>query len=312
MKSSRAFNRGYVLLVTLGLLVLSTTLLVAVARTAVRHVADAKLAEQQLQRKWAIESAKRAVLPFSEQVLSTVELVERRPVPSVTADVRLGEWTVSLTVADEQAKANVNTLLEKDKAADAEDRLRRTLSGTLAIAHVRLRLGPDDLTRGPPGPDGEPRLTVLSGWGQVFDDVSEEVVRPPGGRSPLDLLTLWGNGGLNIMRAGPETMRAALTPSLTALQIQRLIKARDEALSLRRDARAPAGIAALPGGADAVTRLLAGSGIDPGVRAKVALVAGSNCHSLTIQIRDGRRVWYNTSVLDESRPQRPRTFNFDY
>lgn len=296
-------RRGYVLLVTLGLLVLASTLLVAVGRVAVRHSSDARIALQASQRRWAVESARAAVLPFAEQMLVSAEQNERRPAPRVRADVRLGELTVTLVVADEQAKANVNELIRRETPDAVEDRLRRALAGTAAQSHVRLRPAPADLTR--PVPDAVPStvLPPVSGFGQMLDDLSPAVLRPPAGDGPMDVLTVWGDGGLNVLRADRAAMRAVFMPTLTGLQIERIVAAREAAFAPRRD-RSPA----VPPGRsdDAVGLLLQRAGVADAPRRKLSLTARSACHSLTVRLRDGRREWYDTSVLDEADPRRPR------
>jgi hypothetical protein len=66
-------SRGYVLVMVLGLLVLSTTLLVGVSRLAVRAAVGARQAEDDLQRRWGVASSRKAVLPHAEAILSGLE-----------------------------------------------------------------------------------------------------------------------------------------------------------------------------------------------------------------------------------------------
>ena len=298
-------RRGYVLLVTLGLLVLASTLLVAVGRAAVRHSADARLAQQASQRRWAVDSARVAVLPYAEQALASAEENERRPAASVRADVRLGDLAVTLVVADEQAKANVNELLRRQPPDAVEDRLRRALAGTGAQAHVRLRPAPAYLTQSTPDVAAATVLPPVSGFGQILDDVSPAVLRPPAGIGPADVLTVWGDGGLNLLRADRAAMRAVLVPTLSGLQIERIAAAREAVFAARRD-KASGAPPSPP--KDAVGLLLERAGIADAPRNKLSLTARSTCHSLTVRLRDGRREWYDTRVVDEADPRRPRHF----
>ncbi len=291
----RRRRRGYVLLVTLGLLVLSTTLLVAVGRAAARHAAEARLAQRRLQRTWALTGGRSAVAPYAEQLLVTAEQATGRPVPRLRADVSLGDVTVTVVVADEQAKADVNELLGRDPPDAVESRLTQAMSGTPAFAHVRLRPVADP-----------PPARPIGGYGQLFDDVSPAVLLVPGpggGPAATDAVTCWGDGGLNLMRATPAALRLSLSPSLSQLQLARLARARDAALAAPPTSHAAA---AAPRQPDAVSALLAAAGVTPRDRARLPLVARSRCHSVLLIVNDGRRLWYDLAVTDESDPGRPR------
>lgn len=298
-------RRGYVLLVTLGLLVMASTLLVAVGRVAVRHSTDARLAVQASQRRWAFESARTAVLPYAAQALATAEENERRPAPRVRADVRLGDLAVTLVIADEQAKANVNELLRREPLETAENRIRVALDGTLSRAHVRLRPAPAYLTQATPEIPPAMHLPPVSGFGQILDDLSPGMLRPSTGDGPTDRLTVWGDGGLNLLRADRSAMRAVLMPTFTALQVERIVAAREAAFNPRRESSP---LKPMPQTGDAVAMLLERAGAAEAPRAKLALTARSTCHSLTVRLRDGRREWYDTHVLDEADPRRPRRY----
>src|SRR5437763_1563779 len=119
-------RRGYVLVVTLGLLVLAASLMVGVSRAAFRRVVEARLAQDELQRRWGVSSCRAAVLPYAEQILITQESQRRRAVPIYRTRVELGSQTFELVLSDEQAKANVNALLGEAGASRAENRIRES------------------------------------------------------------------------------------------------------------------------------------------------------------------------------------------
>ncbi len=286
-----ASGRGYILLVTLGLLVLSTTLLVAVGRAAVRHATQARFDQQQLQRKWGLSSVRAATLPFSESILTWTEAARHAPVPSLRADIVLGGDTFSVVVSDEQAKADVNEMLQRFSPTSVEARLVQGLSGTPMYGHVRLRPG-----------DASPRVT---GFGQVFDDVSPGPVL-----SAAKDLTLWGDGGLNLMRADEPALRMSLAPSLSQLQISRLVQVRNQTLASPGTGRPAAANTTTPparAAAGAVQQVLDAAKISPRDRARLPLVARSTCHSVLLILNDGRRLWYDLTVSDESDPAGKKT-----
>src|SRR5437868_13748710 len=103
---------AFVLVAVLGLLVLSATLLVAVSRAAPRSALAARSAEEALQRRWGAVTCRNAVLPYADQMLTALEQERRRPTAKFETSIRLGNMTFDLVVADEQAKANVNTMLQ--------------------------------------------------------------------------------------------------------------------------------------------------------------------------------------------------------
>jgi hypothetical protein len=288
---------GYVLLVTLGLLVLSTTLLVAVGRAAAHHALAARLEQSELQQRWGVISCRSAILGSAEQILVSQEQQQKRAVPQYRATLQLGGDQFTLIVSDEQAKANLNLMIDQFGAQGTEDRLAQSLTGTGLLNHLRLRpsVYADDpaTTR----PVAFPQL--ISGPGQVFDSVAPELLL-----SPLQNLTCWGSGALNVMRADQTSMRSVLAPALTRIEISSLIGARDKIMKLSVDLHLAAS-AAPAKNTDAISSLLAQAKIDNKVRNRLSLTTRSACHSLWIIVRDSRRAWHSLSVSDESDPNRP-------
>src|SRR5690349_12480075 len=80
-RERRGHRRGYVLVMVMGLLVLAATLLVAVSRTAGRAAMTARAAEEELQHRWGVVSCRKAVLPYVETMLTSLEQERRRAVP---------------------------------------------------------------------------------------------------------------------------------------------------------------------------------------------------------------------------------------
>src|SRR5215203_6677879 len=105
-------RRGYILLTTLALLVLSSTLLVTLARSSIQRSLEARQSTEDLQRRWGQISCQRALLPHAENILINQEKLHRRPFPIYRASVQLGMQQFDLVLADEQSKANVNAVLD--------------------------------------------------------------------------------------------------------------------------------------------------------------------------------------------------------
>lgn len=322
MKSLQA-RGGYVLVMTLGLLVLAATLLVGVGRASVRRALEARLEQAELQRRWGTASCRQAVLPYASEILARAEAERNRPVPVLRASVELSGRRYDLIVADEQAKANVNALLERGDKRGAEARIREAMSGS-GLGNA-LNLRPEPLppragavagaTSQPAGNVDPPRW--ISGFGQVFDDVGPERLLGRDGNAPVERLTCWGSGAVNLMRVSDASLRLAASPLMSNLEIGRLIDARNAGFAPRTK-KAPLAAGIRPGAVagngtanlDAAARLLAEARVDPKVRRVVAVTSTSTCFSLWVVSRDGRRAWYRLYVSDASNPKEPHVDAF--
>jgi len=277
--------------VTLALLVLAATLMVLVGRATLRRAGAAREAADDLQRRWGATSCRLAVMPAIESVLVDQQRKLNGPVAVHRARLRLGEQTFDLVLADEQAKANLNVLLDEGDLRTIETRMRETLTGTGIGQRVRLRPGPTIVsTVHAAGGEGRNTSTApttrpllpqrVTGFGQIFDDV------PPSQLiDASDWVTCWGNGLVNARRAPPAALK--LATSLSGVEIAALLRLRE---------------GPTPGG------LLKSANIRP--RPGLHLAEGSACHSLWIVARSRRREWHYFSVLDESDERSPAVVSF--
>ena len=316
----RGRPRGYVLVMVLGLLVLSTTLLVAVSRLAGRAALAARSTEDDLQRRWGIASCRKAVLPHVEAILSALEQERRRPAPTYAIAVKLGGMTFDLTLADEQSKANLNAILSSADLTLAETRIRLGLAGSGMSNRIKLRatLGGvlqsiRSATTAPAAtqPIWDANALAVAGWGQVFDAVPPaQLVRPlPGSRmAPVDLMTCWGNGAINVRRASDTALGLAAGRSLTAVEINRLVEARDKLFDRRGSEssfdQSPA---------DRLQELMTkAAGESLKSKGNLGLTETSSCHSLWVISRNGRRDGYDLFVSDEADAKRPAIWSFSW
>ena len=280
--------RGYVLILTLGLLALAATLLVGVARASLRHAVAAREAVDALQRRIGVRSCQSVVLPHAGDILIRQEQWRKAPVAVVRRSVNLGEQRFDLVVADEQAKANVNALIERSPDG-AASRLRELLEPTGVARAVRLRQAP------------------LGSFGDVFDGVPVETLAGGRGGRPaaLDLVTCWGNGSINAGRAPESVLRIASNPALGQNEVAQLLQLRQN-----RFKGVSAGDLSVPvGPVERITKLFSQSNA-PGSRTSGGLTVGSSCFSLWVIVRDGRRAWEYFAVRDESDPQRVQARSF--
>ena len=292
-------RKGYILLTTLALLVLSSTLLVTIARTSIQRTLEARQSQDDLQRHWGQISCHRALLPHAETILINQEKIHQRAVPAYRASIRLGPQIFDLVIADEQSKTNVNALIDLTDKPGTESHLRSAFSN-LAV-QIHLHTSPPPAT----GPTTRPILPrYLSSLGQVFDSTPpRNLLLPRFDRpAPADLLTLWTDGQLNIRRCPPAAL-SLLNPSLTQLDVRRLIEARD---AIYTKTAPPPSATPLP--ADPVRRLLTIAQIPPN-KTNLHLTTTSKSHSLWIIVRDPRRQWYSLAVLDQSDSDHPKSYS---
>jgi hypothetical protein len=314
-------RHGYVLIVTLALLVLATSLLVGVGRAARRHAVEAWIAQDEIRRRWGAASSRSAVLPHAEAILAAQEDRRHGPVPRFHAAVQLSGQTFELIVADEQAKANLNVLLVDASVPIVENRLRQSLSGTGVGSLVKVR--PSIFTplksRAPASAQSITLPSVaapqwLSGPGQVFDDLAPERLCTPGfgGIAPGDLFTCWGAGAINLRRVSEPALKLA-GPGLTSAQIRRLLDGRNVAFSAD-DAPIvhPASPDPTPH-ANAIEQAMEDAGIGMPERKGLAPLANQTaCHSLWVISHTRRRIIYEFTVLDTSDENRPHTESFSW
>jgi hypothetical protein len=300
--SIRARHRGYVLIIALGLLVLASAALVNVGRAAIDHALAARQAQDELQRRWAVASCRNLLLASAEQLIAREEFRRRQPAPSHAMKFQLGALAMDVIVADEQAKANVNTLLEHANASQAQTRLRDALTGSGLSAKIHLRPlvpRPAPTSASQPTTDAAPApvTQLIEGFGQVFDDVSASELLTAR-TAPSRLLTCWGGGLMNYRRATPAALKLALTDLLTAPELAKFVEARDTEWNQQTRTASRAATAPATQESSAAQRLLAQAGIDSS--RTLPLTDTSTCYSVTIVVHDARRQWHYLFVRDTS------------
>jgi hypothetical protein len=292
-------HRGYILIVTLGALVLAATVMITMAQAAMDHAREARLAADDLQRRWGAISCRQAILPNAEHLLAERDARLHQPAPTMRAAVQLGRYAFHFVIADEQAKANVNQVLASTDRSNAEDRIHRALASTGTAAKLRLRPATIALA-----PTTQPLLLPVSGWGQVLETANPpQVVSLEVRPGASDLLTCWGDGRINIARASAAAI-ALGAPKLLQMDVQHLVQARTNRMNPQ------AGNSSENETGDAMHRVLFAAGVEPARASNLTL--NTTCHSLWIITDDGRRLWYDLAVRDESNPDQPQVRLFTW
>jgi hypothetical protein len=146
----------------------------------------------------------------------------------------------------------------------------------------------------------------ITGIGQLFDltalSPQQLLDRSRGGAAPLELLTAWGDGRVNLRRASATAARLVLVPPLSSVDVDRLLAG----AVARRNPQ--------PGEAvDPLVRLLTDVNVPYSVEGQsVGVSLGSACHSIWVIAGDGRRQWCELEVLDQTDPQKPVSSYFSW
>lgn len=192
-------REGFVLLLTVGLLLITVITTARMAQGSLRFALEAIQAEESIQDRWLRASLQRVVLNrAARQFAAAAEDSTRdRPPTSIDAELRLGQRTLALRLADEDAKINLNQIHEVQGAAEVGTVVRRHAAGR----GLTVRLQPSKSATDAP-------TIPYESWGQVFD-LSR-------GASPRNLmegtreLTCWGVGTTNRARVPGTQVRDRL------------------------------------------------------------------------------------------------------
>jgi hypothetical protein len=235
------------------------------------------------------------LLPLAERLLQDGPTDGGRPGAPVSLEVTLGGVEFLLCVSDEQAKANVNVLahrLGRDVAADC---IADLLGPCRRAPVVELR---------PARPPVRAVSKVPANYGsldQVFaryQKPSELMATGSDEPAPLDYVTCWGSGKLNVRRADESVIRHVTSGLLTDEQVHKLVELRELATSTELTGLAGStDLPKRPPGFDLQTALKRVA--LPADRSRPVLdvlTEGSSCHSLWVTARGATRNWYRLYV----------------
>jgi hypothetical protein len=260
---------------TLVLVLLAGAAMVGLAQRSLLGALEAKSAEQELQRRWAVASLRAAMLGRLETVLDSAEADDAQrgrarfePLSRRRLTVELAGRRYHLVVTDEQAKLNANTLLRSRTRGETVSVLRNLVGRTGPGATVRVRP-----TRG---------AKAVFGYGQLFEGVPPARLVGEGRRNGLAArVTCWGDGKVNLRRASDAVIRQAIRREVGP-RVVRLL------LEYRRNH---------PGdGLDRLLRRIDKLGDEDRRTLQRLLTDKSDCHGLWIVTRAEERQWYTLAI----------------
>ncbi len=267
-------------MMTLMLLAIAAVALTVFGRSSMELAVSAVRARGDLQRRWGSYSSRHAVLELAPILLGEAEEIAGKPVSSVYTEIQLNGQTYALTVSDEQAKVNVNTMLQQHGRDITATLVQRHFNGRMGAGEVYLPAEQKPSRVQDAGGVVEPdhRIVSLNHLLPDFDPDSFDVDDV----YPVDMLTCWGDGRINFSRASDELVKEVTKPLLGAIQIGRVREALASSESMTLD-EALVGIGLSEDDARAVAK---------------RLTSESHCFSAWITLDNGKRKWQELSVLE--------------
>ena len=292
----RPSQSGFVLLLVLVLVLLAGTTLAGLAWRSMMGAIRSQQAAEELKRRWAVASCRETLLANAEDLLDKAERGKdkdgkpsqkyvNKPQAQLRVSCQLAGIDYELIFTDEQAKLNLNTILESGGMDTAQSAIRRLIAGRPGGLGTDAKVNLHVLNAAGRSAHGATTKAVvprIGSYGQVFENATPQSLigdRPASGLAGK--LTCWGDGKVNLRRAAPEVIE----------QICDTVLRRDVAAALI-DAR----------NCDPYRKcsaILADLGtLDDKQRAKLAgcLSDKSNCHGLWVIARSQQRSWYSLAV----------------
>jgi hypothetical protein len=292
LPEARQPRRAFVLVMVLALLTLCALCLAGLARRSLVAGEQAAQSASDLQRRWGVLSCLHTILPQANELLETAAAklpapAQVWPLPaSVSIEFDLGELHFSVLVADEDAKANLNTICRND--ADGPHAVAALVEELAAggdglAVHVEAAAGGGDANR---------RTEIFRGWGQVFEPSQTAC---PGEyaaklRDTTRDMTCWGSGRLNVVRASDESLRLVCRNKISPDLLAKLLARRHD-----------------PGltGLDSLLDEMA-LGTTDRVTLQRLLTDRSSRYSVWILVRSPQRTWATLALADGSSSQGAR------
>lgn len=242
MMTNHHHRRGYILLLTLLLLALMAIGMTGLSRSSLELALKAQQAEVELQRRWAIQSVQRGVMTLGPLLLdqqfeaylnefnqqfgtgSIDESLLPNPPRTLIGSIAFGSLDIDFVFSDEQAKYNVNQLLEERadplEASQFLDDLLTSLPGGIKPS-IHLRPIHEDVAHamGVQRVASPGSLVEVADYPLIINSLSNRIDE----ETWWDHVTCWGDGRLRLSRASDETLWAMCYPILERLEIDRLL-----------------------------------------------------------------------------------------
>jgi hypothetical protein len=221
-------RRGFVLLMTLGVMVLAVFMLAGLARRSATSAMVCRGAESEVARRWAVTSMQATLLPRIHWAMEMTErgkqervkkrsgelegaaetvTYQHEPVRELRLRVQLAGQAYLLVMTDEQAKLEVNGLLKSGSRGSAESVVAALMSDRRQEGQGELRLRPLQVGS---ATLGELKLPKVGSYGQIFAEAGpEQLMGEVVGEGLGSAVTCWSDGMVSVRRAEDSVIRAA-------------------------------------------------------------------------------------------------------
>ncbi|MEL7240166.1 MAG: hypothetical protein AAGK78_15015, partial [Planctomycetota bacterium] len=259
-------------LLVLGVLVIAATVATGISRRALLASAEARDAVDRLQSRWWSISAERSVLPRGEDLLRLAEADRLQPVTEIATTLELDGAVFTLELSDDTTRVNPFVLVRQGETSTWDREVRSALPAALRPHLDEKRIVGRLL--------GDPRRALY-----------RDIFRPEAGEVDGfdDLLTPHGNGAINLLRTDETSLRLALVPPLSRVEVQDLLRARRDAFETIDEV----------GRERTLLQMLREAGVSINAGGDVQLwTAESTRHRLKSVWSNGRRTTTRTRVVD--------------
>lgn len=276
-------EHGYVLVFTLLLLAIAATAVASVTRASLIRALQAKEATQDLQQRWGEITCRTTFLSQAKAILEDDNTQADAPTSTKRTSITLGALEFEVIVADEQAKANVNTLYKRHGRHKTERLIKDHLRESDLSATVRLTPYAQTSSESQSAAN---TLPVFGSLGQVFTNLSaSELIEPNGDQSSVaNTITCWGDGKLHFRRTTAFALKLACEGEVDRDTIDRFIEIRNQSPELNLEGV----LSHLP-----VTQ-------DKKDRFTEILTDTSECYSVWVVSRSPKRTRYSLTVSQSS------------
>lgn len=195
-RPSPSSRKGFVLLLTVGLLLITVITTSRMAQASLRLALEAIQAEESVQERWLRASLQRVVLNRGGRHFAAAAAAEKTSDTRrkfIDADIRLGSRIIRLKLSDEDAKINLNQIHEVQGPAEVGTVVRRHATAR----GLTVRLLPSKV-------DTDETVIPYESWGQVFD-----LGRGGSARDIMEAtreLTCWGGPRSNAARGSAAAL----------------------------------------------------------------------------------------------------------
>jgi len=252
--AGRASTRsGFALLMALVLVMLAGVALAGIARRSATEALHARTDVEDLRHRWAVTSLRALLGPriaptLAEAGRAVAEDRNRReqnrgstgqrddvdapPMRSMWLSLELAGQRYDLRFTDEQAKVDVNRLLEATDTGTVRSVVEQLVSGHGGRQGASVETDLHPIVRGDFAADAIERLDAIAGWGQLFNPpepggLPAALAGSPDRPGLTQHLTLFG-GPINIHTAPEAVIRAAGGAVLGVYRTEQLMQARAE------------------------------------------------------------------------------------